>query len=149
MLRLPHCVKHRLTDGGEVVSLMYWRRSLPPRISLLLISVTGSVKYRATVRLEGLGKQKNKQWSHREFKPYPSGLQHRASTNSNWFCFDGPTLLVTYAPRWAPLLIVFVPGLAQFVIYARRWAPTITDLSTLYSYATFVSNYNSSFSRRF
>jgi hypothetical protein len=31
MLRIPHCLDNRLTDGGKVVSPMYWPRSTPQK----------------------------------------------------------------------------------------------------------------------
>jgi hypothetical protein len=53
-LRLPHYLDNRLSDGGEVASLMR-RPPLPPRSILVLIYVRGLVDPRAIVRLEGLG----------------------------------------------------------------------------------------------
>jgi hypothetical protein len=44
MLRIPHCLGSRLTDGGKVVSLTHRPRSTPRNIILLLlvlVSVTG------------------------------------------------------------------------------------------------------------
>jgi hypothetical protein len=45
MLRTLHCLDNRLTDGGEVVSLMHRPRSAPQKkfciLSLVLISVRG------------------------------------------------------------------------------------------------------------
>jgi hypothetical protein len=57
MSNLPHFLNNRLTDGGEVVSLMR-RRPLPPGRFLALIYVRSRVNSRATERLEGLGKLK-------------------------------------------------------------------------------------------
>jgi hypothetical protein len=31
MLRIPHCLDSRLTDGGKVVSSMHWSRSVPQK----------------------------------------------------------------------------------------------------------------------
>jgi hypothetical protein len=44
MLRIPHCVDSRLTDGGKVVSLVHWPRFTHRNIIsllLVLISVSG------------------------------------------------------------------------------------------------------------
>jgi hypothetical protein len=58
MLRPPHFLDNRLTDDGEIVSLMLRRPLLPGRF-LVLISVGGSIDPKATVRLEGLGQLKS------------------------------------------------------------------------------------------
>jgi hypothetical protein len=62
MLRIPHCLDNRLTDGGKVVSLVSLVRTLLPRnvIFLLLvhISVRGSVNPRTLMWLKILGKLK-------------------------------------------------------------------------------------------
>jgi hypothetical protein len=45
MLRIPHCPDNRLKNGGEVVSLMHWLRSIPHKhflfLSLVLTFVRG------------------------------------------------------------------------------------------------------------
>jgi hypothetical protein len=46
MLKIPHCLDNRLTDGGEVVSLTHRSRSTPHKdvyLSLAFISVRGRV----------------------------------------------------------------------------------------------------------
>jgi hypothetical protein len=57
--RLPHFLDSRLTYGGVVAALLAGR-PLPPRRFPVLISVRGSVDPRAIVRLEGLGRYKNR-----------------------------------------------------------------------------------------
>jgi hypothetical protein len=54
MLRIPHCLDSRLTDGGRVVNLKRRSRSTLQKYFLVLISVW--VNPRARGRLEGLGK---------------------------------------------------------------------------------------------
>jgi hypothetical protein len=62
MLRIPHCLHSRLTNGSEVVGLTHRPRSTP-RINLV-ISVSGTQfcqrlsKLQGLLRLEGLGKLK-------------------------------------------------------------------------------------------
>jgi hypothetical protein len=36
MLRIPHCLENRLTDGGEVVSLTQWPHSTPQKYFLFV-----------------------------------------------------------------------------------------------------------------
>jgi hypothetical protein len=61
MLRIPHRLDNRLTDGGKVVCLMYRPRSIPQKHNF---SPSGThFRYRLSkteglVRLEGLGKLK-------------------------------------------------------------------------------------------
>jgi hypothetical protein len=60
MLKIPHFLDNRLTDGGKVVSLRTGRGLLPRNIILLLlvlISIRGWVN-QGLVLLEGLGKMK-------------------------------------------------------------------------------------------
>jgi hypothetical protein len=61
MLRIPHCLDNRLTDGGKVVSLRHRPRYTNQKrtfiLLLALISVRG-YKPRGLVRPEGLGKLK-------------------------------------------------------------------------------------------
>jgi hypothetical protein len=58
--KLPHFLHNRLIDGGEVASLTCRPPfTHPPGRLLVLISVTGRVDPRATVRLDGLGQLKN------------------------------------------------------------------------------------------
>jgi hypothetical protein len=58
---LSHFLDNRLTDDGEVVSLMRQPpfKHITPRTFLVLISVSGSVGPKVIVRLEGLGQLKN------------------------------------------------------------------------------------------
>jgi hypothetical protein len=58
MSRLPHFLDNRLTDGGEVVSLM--RRTLftPQKDSRYSFLLEAESTPRAIVRLEGLGQLK-------------------------------------------------------------------------------------------
>jgi hypothetical protein len=59
MSRIPYFLDNRLTDGGEVVSLMARKVALyPQKYFLVLISVRGCVNHRTVVRLEGLDKLK-------------------------------------------------------------------------------------------
>jgi hypothetical protein len=61
MLRIPHCLDNRLTDGGKNVSLTHRLRSTPQKhyvLLLVLISVGGRENSRAINKLEGLGKFK-------------------------------------------------------------------------------------------
>jgi hypothetical protein len=63
-LRLPHFLDNRLTDSGEVVSLMR-RPPFAPGRFLALICVRSWVDPGATVRLERLGQLKNPMTSSR------------------------------------------------------------------------------------
>jgi hypothetical protein len=74
---------NRLTSGGGIVSLTR-RPPFTPWNILVLISVRGWVKFRATVRLEGLCKL----CKH-------SGLRHRASINYATTCFTS-VLYITW-----------------------------------------------------
>jgi hypothetical protein len=56
--RLPHLLENRVTDGGEVISIMRQPPFTPGRF-LGLISVRGWVDRRVIVRLEGLGQLKH------------------------------------------------------------------------------------------
>jgi hypothetical protein len=58
MSRLPNFQQNRLSDGGEVVSLMR-RRPFTLRKIPVFISVRGWVNSGEIVRLEGLGQLKN------------------------------------------------------------------------------------------
>jgi hypothetical protein len=60
MLRLPHFLENRLTDGGEVVSLTRWPPFTPRGRFLVLFYIRGLVDPRAIVRLEGLSQLKKK-----------------------------------------------------------------------------------------
>jgi hypothetical protein len=54
MLRIPHCLDSRLTEGREVVSPTHRPHSTPRKHFLVLISVRGCAYPRAMARLEGL-----------------------------------------------------------------------------------------------
>jgi hypothetical protein len=45
MLRIPHCLDNRLTDGSQTISLMHWQHSTPQKhfffLPLVLIYVGG------------------------------------------------------------------------------------------------------------
>jgi hypothetical protein len=80
MLRIPHCLDNRLTDGGKVVSPTH-----PPHFTRqkhYYFYVSGNhfcynlSKPQGLVRPEGLGKFKKS--PHRVSNPPPSGLQHSA-----------------------------------------------------------------------
>jgi hypothetical protein len=77
MLRIPHSLDNRLTDGGEVVSLTHWPRSAQHKHSF---SASGThfcyrmSKLQGPVRPEGLGKVKNIHLPHQVSNPRPSGL---------------------------------------------------------------------------
>jgi hypothetical protein len=58
MSKIPHFLDNRLTDGGEVVSIMLRPHFKPQKDFLVLISVRGLETPRVIVRLEGLGKLK-------------------------------------------------------------------------------------------
>jgi hypothetical protein len=60
MLRIPHYINNRLTDGGEAASVRR-RRHFPETflfLLLVLIPVRRSVNPRVIIRLEELGKLK-------------------------------------------------------------------------------------------
>jgi hypothetical protein len=69
MLRIPHCLDSRLTDGGEVVSHTHRPHITLEEDRLLFISFRGWGNPRAIVQLEGLGKLKKIQWTHRDSNP--------------------------------------------------------------------------------
>jgi hypothetical protein len=52
MLRVPYFLDNRLTDGGEVMSLMRWPPFTPRRF-LVFISIRSLVDHTAIVQLEG------------------------------------------------------------------------------------------------
>jgi hypothetical protein len=62
MLRIPHCLNNRQTDGGKVLSIAHWPLSTPQKHYL---SASGThflleAESQGLVRLEGLGKLKKK-----------------------------------------------------------------------------------------
>jgi hypothetical protein len=83
MLRIPHCLDNRLTDGSKVVNPTH-----PPHSTLQkhYFSVSGThfclrlSEPQCLVRPKGLGKFKNSH--HRESNPRPPGLQHSALTTT-------------------------------------------------------------------
>jgi hypothetical protein len=61
MLRIPHCLDNRLTDGGKVVSPTHWPHSTSPKHDFSASdthSCQGLSKPQGQVRKEGLGKMK-------------------------------------------------------------------------------------------
>jgi hypothetical protein len=93
MLRIPHCLDNRLTDGGKVVSPTHWPRSTRHKY---YFSASGTHScYRQSepqgiMRPEGLGNVKNSPY--RVSNPRPFCLCHSA--------------LITALPR-APALLAF------------------------------------------
>jgi hypothetical protein len=59
MLRIPHCLDSRLTDGGEVDSLTHRPSSFYPQEDSWYSFLLEAKSTRAIVRPEGLGKLKN------------------------------------------------------------------------------------------
>jgi hypothetical protein len=61
MLRIPHCLDSRLTDGDKVVSPTHPSRFTPHRniIFMFLVLISVRSKPQELVRPEGLGKFKN------------------------------------------------------------------------------------------
>jgi hypothetical protein len=84
MLRIPHCLESRLTDGGKVSALLTGRALLPRNY---FSASDTHFCYRLSkpldlVRLEGLVKLKNIHSPHRAANPHPSGLQYSAPTTT-------------------------------------------------------------------
>jgi hypothetical protein len=76
MLRIPHCLDNRLTDGGKVVSPRHPPHFTPQKHDYFYVSGI-HFSYRLSkpqglVRPEGLGKFKNS--PHRVSNPRPFGL---------------------------------------------------------------------------
>jgi hypothetical protein len=42
MLKIPHCIDNRLTDGGKVVSPTHWPRSTSQKHYYFYVSVSGT-----------------------------------------------------------------------------------------------------------
>jgi hypothetical protein len=84
MLRIPHCLDNRLTDGGKVVRPMYRQHFTPQKHYYFYASGTHFCwrlsKPQGLVQPEGLGKFKKS--PHRVSNPRPSGLQHSALTST-------------------------------------------------------------------
>jgi hypothetical protein len=77
MLRIPHCLHSRLTDGGKVVSPTRRLRSTPQKHYSSASGAhfcSGLSEPQSLVRPEGLGKLKKINSSHRVWDPQPSGL---------------------------------------------------------------------------
>jgi hypothetical protein len=55
MLRIPHSVENRFTDGSEVVSLKRRKSSTPQKNFLILICLTSSVDPGTILGIERLG----------------------------------------------------------------------------------------------
>jgi hypothetical protein len=64
MLRIPHCVDNRLTDGGKVISPMHPPHFTPQKHYYFNVSGTHFCyrlnKFQGLVLLKGLGKMKKK-----------------------------------------------------------------------------------------
>jgi hypothetical protein len=82
MLRIPHCLDNRLTDGGKAVSLTHRPIFNPGRL-LVLVSLRGRIDPRAIARLEGLG-QLNNPISSPEIKPATCRVPHCAASISTY-----------------------------------------------------------------
>jgi hypothetical protein len=85
MLRIPHCLYNRFTDGGKVVSPTHRPSSTSQNhyFSASVIHFCQRLnKSQGLVRLEGLGKLKKIQWPHRVSNPRPLGWQNNALTTT-------------------------------------------------------------------
>jgi hypothetical protein len=82
MLRTPHCLDNRLTDGGKVVSPKHQPRP-PSEMSFFCFwySFLLEAESQGLVRPEGLGKLEKINSLHWVSNPRPSGLQHSALTS--------------------------------------------------------------------
>jgi hypothetical protein len=80
MLRIPHCLDNRLTDGGKIVSPTHPSHFIPQYNYYFSVSAIHFCKRlskpQGLVQPEGLGKFKNP--SHRDSNPRPSGLLRNA-----------------------------------------------------------------------
>jgi hypothetical protein len=81
MLKIPHCLDSRLTDGGKVVSPTH-RPRLTSQKYYLYASGTHCYKPQGLVWLEVIGKQNKINSPYRVSKPRPSGLQHSVLTTT-------------------------------------------------------------------
>jgi hypothetical protein len=85
MLRIPHCIDSRLTNGGKVVSPTH-RPHFTPQKHVFSASGTHFCQMlsepQGLLRQEGLGKFEKIHSPHRVLNPRPFCLEHRAFTTT-------------------------------------------------------------------
>jgi hypothetical protein len=102
-------LQNRLTDGGDIVSLMR-RRLLPPGRFPVLISVRGWVDPKSIVWLEGLVKLKNPMAS--EIEPVPLALLYNERIQMSYFIqlrSDPALVWLQWDTIWKQLALVSAP----------------------------------------